>query len=110
MARRLEGKVAVITGGGSGIGRCAAARFHEEGARLVIADLDPARGEETLRLLGCGGAARFCPADVSRAGDAARPIDLALREFGRLDILLNGVGVSGRRLGDGPVAECAEAA
>lgn len=90
LGRRLEDRVAVITGAASGIGRATALRFAREGARLVIADIDAARGKhcaEQIRDL--GGQARFVEADVSRESDLQRMIDCAETDFGGLDILHN---------------------
>ncbi len=98
MAGRLDGKVAVITGGASGMGRASALRFLEEGARVVVADLNEASGKETLELAAKQGAERrirFQRADVSREADVAAMIDVAEREFGRLDCVWNNAGIGG---------------
>ncbi|WP_439817503.1 SDR family NAD(P)-dependent oxidoreductase [Zavarzinia sp. CC-PAN008] len=97
-AGRLAGKVAVITGGASGMGREAALRFIAEGAQVVIVDLNEKTAEETLGLAGqAGGAAaiRFQKADVSDEGQVQAAIDLAVRSFGRLDCVFNNAGVGG---------------
>ncbi len=88
MTGRLEGKVAVVTGAVRGIGKGIAARFAEEGARLVIADIDP-RIEATARDVG----ARHLVADVSKAADAEAVVALALQQFGRLDIMVQNAGI-----------------
>src|SRR5438128_11885269 len=68
----FDGKVAVVTGGSSGIGRASALAFARQGARVVIADVNRAGSEETVRMIaGRGGEARFVQTDVSRAADAA---------------------------------------
>lgn len=95
----LDGKVAIVTGAASGIGRASAALFADEGARVAGVDLEEALGVElSIR------------ADVSDAGAVQRAIADVVEAFGRLDVLFNVVGVSGRRWGDGPVAECTEEA
>lgn len=101
--RRLEGRNCLIVGGTSGIGLASARRFLEEGARVVVAGLDdPAL--DALRPLGpCAG----WSIDASRAPDVAFLFEQALDFLGgRLDVLFHVAGVSGRRHGDGPLAEC----
>jgi len=89
----LAGKVAVITGGGSGIGRATAQRLASEGAAIVIADLDSATGQEAVGLIeSAGGRAVFAKVDVTDAEQAARMLDTAISRFGRLDILHNNAG------------------
>ena len=88
MTGRLAGKVAVITGAARGIGKGIATRFAEEGARLVITDLDP-RAEGTARELG----AAHLIADVSKAADAEAAVALAVKEHGRLDIMVQNAGI-----------------
>jgi NAD(P)-dependent dehydrogenase (short-subunit alcohol dehydrogenase family) len=91
---RLEGKVAIITGAGSGMGKAAALLFVEEGAKIVAADYNPEGGKETVRLIReHGGEAVFIQADVSKASDAERMVRKAVEEYGRLDILYNNAGV-----------------
>ncbi|MBM3278901.1 MAG: glucose 1-dehydrogenase [Candidatus Handelsmanbacteria bacterium] len=92
---RLKDKVALITGAGSGIGRQAALLFAGEGAGVVVADLAPQGGEETVRLVRAGGGqACFVRADVGRAADCAGMVEVAEREFGKLDVLFNNAGIS----------------
>jgi 3-oxoacyl-[acyl-carrier protein] reductase len=88
---RLAGKVAVVTGGGSGFGAAICRRFAGEGAKVVVADRDASGGERTARDI--GAAAVFVLADVSRSADARRMIDAAVEHFGRLDILVNNAGL-----------------
>jgi NAD(P)-dependent dehydrogenase (short-subunit alcohol dehydrogenase family) len=98
MAGRLAGKVAVITGGGNGIGRATALRFLQEDAAVVIADLNHATGEETVdlaRQAGHGERIRFVRADVTREADVEAMIATAPSAFGRLDCVFNNAGVAG---------------
>jgi NAD(P)-dependent dehydrogenase (short-subunit alcohol dehydrogenase family) len=93
MTRELEDKVAIVTGGANGIGAATAELFIEEGARVVIADLDVAAGDALAKRL--GDAARFHRVDVSEKADVQALVDLAMAEFGSLDIMFNNAGVSG---------------
>ncbi|MFM8945610.1 MAG: glucose 1-dehydrogenase [Actinomycetota bacterium] len=90
---RLAGKVAVITGGASGIGEGTVLRFVEEGARVVIADVQ----DEPGRALGArlGDAARFVHTDVTVESDIAGAVDTAVAAFGRLDVMFNNAGIVG---------------
>jgi len=91
---RLADKVAVVTGAASGIGKSSALLFAEEGAKLVLADIDQ-EGVEAVaaEIAGSGGAAVAIRTDVSRGGDVRRMIEAATRQFGRLDILYNNAGI-----------------
>lgn len=92
---RLNHKVALITGVGSGIGRESALLFAREGAQIVGVDLNPETGEKTRQdIVQAGGRAIFIQADVSRASDAKRMVEAAEESFGRLDILFNNAGIS----------------
>jgi NAD(P)-dependent dehydrogenase (short-subunit alcohol dehydrogenase family) len=92
---RLSGKVALITGAGSGIGRETALLFASEGASVVVADVNAQAGERTVsEVKGAGGRAFAVKADVSKGADAKAMIDSAEREFGRLDVLMNNAGIS----------------
>ncbi len=98
MTGRLEDKVAIITGGASGIGRASALRFLEEGARVVIADRNDAAAQETRSLAGKDAAAerlRFVHCDVAEENDVAALVQDALSAFGRLDCMFNNAGVPG---------------
>lgn len=90
MAGRLEGKVAVVTGGGRGIGRGVCRRFAREGASVVVAERDAPDGEAVAAdLAGLGGRGIFVPTDVTQKDQVKRMIRTAVEEFGRLDILVN---------------------
>jgi NAD(P)-dependent dehydrogenase (short-subunit alcohol dehydrogenase family) len=98
MAGRLEGKVAVVTGGGNGIGRATVLRFLAEGARVVVADLNEQTGGETLELArqaGHGERVRFVRTDVAREADVESAVERATGDFGRLDVMFNNAGVAG---------------
>ncbi len=90
MTDSLSGQVAIITGAASGIGRAAAVEFARQGAAVVVADVDDAGGEETVRRVrAAGGNALYHRCDVSRAADAQAVAARAVAEFGRLTILYN---------------------
>ena len=91
---RLDGKVSIITGGGSGMGRTAAELFAREGARVVVADFSEASGEATVAAVrAAGGEATFVRADVSNEDDARGMVQHAIATFGRVDSLYNNAGV-----------------
>ncbi len=91
----IQNKVAVITGGGSGIGRATAQRLAKEGASIVIADLDEKMGAESVKLVeGAGGRATFVRADVTKESDARAMLEAAVSKFGRVDILHNNAGIA----------------
>jgi 3-oxoacyl-[acyl-carrier protein] reductase len=89
---RLNGKVAVVTGGGSGFGAAICRRFVAEGARVVIADSRRGGADVIAREL--GDAVAVVEGDVAVASDARRMIDTAVERFGRLDVLVNNAGVA----------------
>jgi len=90
----LEGKVAVVTGGASGIGRAIAQTMAESGAHLVIADLDaPAAEKAAAELTGSGPKAISVAGNVMKSQDVRRMMDEAVRAFGRIDILVNNAGL-----------------
>ncbi|WP_144546965.1 SDR family NAD(P)-dependent oxidoreductase [Bacillus sp. X1(2014)] len=91
---KLEGKTAIITGGGGGIGRSTAIRFAKEGARVAVADIDAAIGEETVSLIKRGGGeAIFLKTDVTDSEQLKALIDTTISSFGALHILFNNAGV-----------------
>jgi NAD(P)-dependent dehydrogenase (short-subunit alcohol dehydrogenase family) len=98
MTGRLIGKVAVITGGASGMGRATALRFLAEGASVVVADLNDANGKEFVETAAQEGHAervRFAKADVAEEADVVHMIDVAVQDFGKVDIVFNNAGLGG---------------
>jgi NAD(P)-dependent dehydrogenase (short-subunit alcohol dehydrogenase family) len=93
---KLDGKVAVITGAASGMGRATAIRFAKEGAAVVVADLNSQGGEATIsEIAATGGRAVFQRTDVGVENDIKSLIDRAVKEYGRLDITYNNAGIGG---------------
>jgi NAD(P)-dependent dehydrogenase (short-subunit alcohol dehydrogenase family) len=106
MSERFKGKVAIVTGAGSGIGRATVFALAAEGASVVLADVDRAAGEDALtRAIAAGGKAIFVQADVSKETEASRTVDQAVATYGGLDILINNAGTAF----SAPVAETSEA-
>src|SRR5437870_10843666 len=96
MAGLVEGKVAVVTGGASGIGRATALTFAREGAKLVIADMNADGGQQTVHMIReNGGEAIFVRTDVSQAVEVQALITKAVETYGRLDCAHNNAGISG---------------
>ena len=96
MARTLEGKVALVTGGGTGIGRAASLAFAREGATVVVSDTNADTGRETTKLVrAAGGSADFIRADVTSATDVAALIDATVQAHRRLDCAFNNAGIAG---------------
>ncbi|HEY7197012.1 MAG TPA: glucose 1-dehydrogenase [Gaiellaceae bacterium] len=92
----LEGKAAIVTGAASGIGRATAMAFADEGATLLLADVDEAGGAETVRLVEeRGGAAAFGRCDVSSPEDVEALVAAAVERFGRIDCAFNNAGIGG---------------
>jgi NAD(P)-dependent dehydrogenase (short-subunit alcohol dehydrogenase family) len=107
----LQDKVSLITGAASGIAQATALRFAREGAVLALIDVN----EEGLELTAQAARDKGVPvmtflADVAQSEAVQNMVQAAIRTYGRLDVVFNAVGVSGRRWGDGPVAECTEEA
>ena len=101
-----EGRVAIITGAGSGIGRASALAFAREGAKVVLGDVTEEAGEETADLVRRqGGEATFVVCDVSRGVDAARLVDTAVSAYGRLDCAHNNAGVTHPQLQAADISE-----
>ena len=93
---KLEGKVALITGAGSGIGRATALLFAQEGAKVIVADYVPAGGNETVKMVKDAGAeASFVDVDVSKPADIQRMVKTTVDTYGRIDILCNNAGIQG---------------
>jgi NAD(P)-dependent dehydrogenase (short-subunit alcohol dehydrogenase family) len=93
----FNGKVAVITGAGNGIGRAAALAFGKAGARLVLVDRDSAAGEAVAGIVRQqGGEARFVAADVTRSAEVERYVQAALAAHGRIDCFFNNAGIEGK--------------
>ena len=98
---RLEGKVALITGAGSGIGRAAALRFAAEGASVVASDINEAAAADTAAAIAdAGGAAVSVGGDVVSSADAETMALTAVKAYGKLTVLLNSAGISGRIAGE----------
>lgn len=105
---RLDGKVALITGGGGGIGRATAIRFAEEGATVVVTDIDISLGDESAKLAkeaagNAGGDAVFMEMDVTDHDSVKSVISETVNRFGKLNVLHNNAG--GSTMQDGPVTE-----
>jgi NAD(P)-dependent dehydrogenase (short-subunit alcohol dehydrogenase family) len=102
---KLDGKVAIITGASSGIGEATALLFAREGASVILADRDEARGEDVARrCMAEGSRAAFIAADVSNPQDVDNVVASALDRFGRLDVIFNNAGIEGEM--NKPTAEC----
>jgi len=98
MAELLTGKSAIITGGGSGIGRAAATVFAREGARLIIADVAEDAGRKVVETIrDKGGEAQFLRCDVAKAADVEALVAAAVKAYGRLDCAFNNAGIGGKQ-------------
>ncbi|WP_068162436.1 SDR family NAD(P)-dependent oxidoreductase [Rhodococcus phenolicus] len=94
MVNELSGKVAVVTGGASGIGRAIVERYIAEGARVVVADVERERGEDLVRA--CGPASVFRYTDVGEIEQVAATVEFAVDRFGGLDVMCNNAGIPGK--------------
>ena len=102
---RLEGKVAIVTGSGSGIGRASAILFAKEGAKVAVADWVAEGGEETVRMIKAdGGEAIFVKTDISNEEDVKNMVKTAVDTYGKLDILYNNAAIF--EVEELPLAEC----
>lgn len=103
MEKDLQGKVGIVTGGTSGIGRETAVLFAKAGARVVVAGRREAEGKETIGLIrGAGGEGLFVKTDVSRTAEVQALVQKTVEKFGRLDVAFNNAGIEGNWL---PIAE-----
>ena len=92
----VDGKSALVTGAGAGIGRATALRFAAEGANVIVSDINAEDGEETVRLIkAAGGDASFVRADVSSADDVDRLVRKVISTYGTLDCACNNAGIEG---------------
>ena len=106
MANSLVDKVALVTGGGSGIGRAAVLLFAREGAKVVVADVHAEGGNETVELVQqAGGEAIFVPCDVSKSTHVEALVDKCVQTYSRLDCAFNNAGILGEL---GKTADCSE--
>jgi NAD(P)-dependent dehydrogenase (short-subunit alcohol dehydrogenase family) len=95
MAGQFQGKVAVVTGGSSGMGRATALAFAREGAKVIIADKNVKGGEETVRIIKqVGGEATFVKTDVSKATEVEALVNKTIELYGRLDCAFNNAGIA----------------
>ena len=96
MPGTLTGKVALVTGGASGIGRATALTFAREGAKLIIADMNEEGGQQTVHMITeNGGEATFVKVDVTNATEVEAMISKAVETYGRLDCAHNNAGIRG---------------
>lgn len=103
MSSSMEGKVALVTGAGSGIGAAVAEAFAQDGAQVVVSDIDEEGGAEVVqRIEAAGGSARFIKADVSKAEQVEALVKDTVEAFGRLDYACNNAGIGG---GTAPTAD-----
>lgn len=104
--KNLQSKTALVTGGGSGIGKAIAVLYATEGAKIVVTDVDEQGGNETVSAIkASGGEAVFFKADTSKPEDSQQAVALAVKQFGGLHIAVNNAGIGGpiKPLGEYPV-------
>ncbi len=107
MKRRFQNKSVIVTGAGSGIGRAAAIAFAQEGANVIVADIDDRNGRETTsQLRELGAQAEFVRVDVSRSADCAAMVQHAMSLYGRLDVAFNNAGIN---ISAAPIADVDDA-
>lgn len=94
---KLDGKVAIVTGAASGIGRASAILFAAEGARVVVADVDQSGRDVAAEISGSGGQAVYVKADVSRPDEVEALVRSAVDSFGGLDVMFNNAGIEGEQ-------------
>ena len=96
---RLEGKVALITGGASGIGECTAKLFSKHGAKVVIADIQDNLGHSVSKSISDSSSSTlFIHCDVTKENDIKNAVDTAVSKYGKLDIMFNNAGITGVRI------------
>jgi NAD(P)-dependent dehydrogenase (short-subunit alcohol dehydrogenase family) len=96
MSKQFEGQVALVTGGGSGIGRATSLAFAREGAKVMLGDINPAGGQTTVRMIqDAGGEATFMSVDVSKSDDVKALVDQTVATYGRIDVAHNNAGIDG---------------
>ncbi|MGO8969424.1 MAG: SDR family NAD(P)-dependent oxidoreductase [Myxococcaceae bacterium] len=101
--KRFDGKVVLVTGGGTGIGRAAALAFAREGAKVVVAGRREEQGVSVVKAIqAAGGTASFVRTDVATEKDAIGALDFAVKTYGKLDVLFNNAGTEGK---NGPISE-----
>ena len=94
---RFKGKVVLVTGGGSGIGRASAIMFARQGAKVIIGNRNEAQGAEVVKTIkSAGGEAAFLRTDVTREADVEALVKLAVKSYGRLDAAFNNAGIEGQ--------------
>ncbi|XP_059281076.1 short chain aldehyde dehydrogenase 1-like [Lycium ferocissimum] len=96
IAKRLEGKVAIITGGASGIGEATARLFIKHGAKVVIADVQDDLGQSIIEEIGEKGVASYISCDVKVEKDVENAVDMAVSKYGKLDIMFSNAGIPGK--------------
>jgi len=112
MAKKFEGRVALVTGGASGIGKVTAQFFGREGAKVIVTtDANIKGGEETARLIkSAGGEATFIKCDVTKSADVQAAVEACVKKYGRLDYAFNnaGIGPDGKRVPVVNIVDCPE--